>query len=528
MKDNVLFSNDYINITSSPDGVYIESFKKGFLLNDINPILSSHPEIHFENFMAIKNSIAYAPVPRTKIGSIKPRIQLDILDSSTKAYITLNISTDELNDTTQIENEIRDILAQNSICYGIDTDFIKNEKLVSGKKYLVASGKLPVDGENAQIRILKINELHPKASETENKINFYETAIINHVNQGELLAERIEPTPGIDGITVKNEIISAKPGKALPFSYDPKTVLEVSEDGKTCLYSKLSGAFNIVDNRIAVSNHLELSDVDFKTGNINFDGFVTIKGTVADGFSVTATNDIEINSNLGIGNVKNITSTNGSILIKGGITSKGNVDIYAARNIITKYIENAHAVCGEIIYIDSHCINSVITAKQIIISSYKGQVIGGILKAQTKISVAILGCDREKRTILEVEGVSRRVLEQEMKDIIERLDKYKNEQKVIKKVLEGLNAQKSITEKQKKDYYSLIDRSKQLKDIITDSEEKRKNLVQYLKIKGDGEITITKVIYPNCLIIICKNHFEITSKTLPTSYYCIDGEIKIN
>jgi uncharacterized protein (DUF342 family) len=295
MNDTIIFSNQYINMTSSSDGVYLESFKKGFLLNDINPILSSHPEIHFENFMTIKNCINNAPVPKIRIGSLKSRIQLDILDNSTKAYITFYISNSELENISQIEKEVMDVITKNDICYGLNLDFIHKEKLVSGKKYLIASGSLPVDGENAQIRILKTNELHPKTAETENKIDFYETAIINHVNEGDLLAERIEPTQGVDGVNIRNQVISAKPGKTIPLVYDAKTVLEVNEGNKTCLYSKLAGAFNIEDGKITISNHLELSDVDFKTGNINFDGFVTIKGTVSDGFSVTATNDIEIN-----------------------------------------------------------------------------------------------------------------------------------------------------------------------------------------------------------------------------------------
>jgi len=52
-------------------------------------------------------------------------------------------------------------------------------------------------------------------------------------------------------------------------------------------------------------HHLEIDgDVDFKKGNINFDGFVTIKGTVADGFSVVAVKDVEILGTIGIGSVK--------------------------------------------------------------------------------------------------------------------------------------------------------------------------------------------------------------------------------
>jgi len=100
----------------------------------------------------------------------------------------------------------------------------------------------------------------------------------------------------------------------------------------TYLYALKSGAVHYEGDRISVSNHLEIDgDVDFKTGNINFDGFVTIKGTVADGFSVVAVKDVEILGTIGIGSVKEVVSKEGSIYIKGGIAGKNKAVIRQKR-----------------------------------------------------------------------------------------------------------------------------------------------------------------------------------------------------
>lgn len=105
--------------------------------------------------------------------------------------------------------------------------------------------------------------------------------------------------------------------------YDKNSVREERKGGVTYLYALKSGAVHYEGDRISVSNHLEIDgDVDFKTGNINFDGFVTIKGTVADGFSVVAVKDVEILGTIGIGSVKEVVSKEGSIYIKGGIAGK--------------------------------------------------------------------------------------------------------------------------------------------------------------------------------------------------------------
>ncbi|GAE90023.1 hypothetical protein JCM21531_3602 [Acetivibrio straminisolvens JCM 21531] len=111
--------------------------------------------------------------------------------------------------------------------------------------------------------------------------------------------------------------------------------------------------------------------MDFKTGNIIFDGYVTIKGTVTDGFYVEATKDIEISSPIGIGNVKGIKSREGSIYIKGGISSKGSAQISAKKNIYTKFVDNAKLSCGGIAHIGFYCINSTVEAKEVFIESVK-------------------------------------------------------------------------------------------------------------------------------------------------------------
>ena len=99
-------------------------------------------------------------------------------------------------------------------------------------------------------------------------------------------------------------------------------------------------------DRISVSNLLEITeDVDFKTGNIDFDGFLSIRGTVADNFSVAANKDVEILGNFGIGSVKEIESRCGSVYIKGGIAGKNKAVVKSTRDLYTKYVSDATILC---------------------------------------------------------------------------------------------------------------------------------------------------------------------------------------
>ena len=55
----------------------------------------------------------------------------------------------------------------------------------------------------------------------------------------------------------------------------------------------------------------------------NFEGNVTVKGTVIDGYSIFATHDISILSEFGVCNIDTIQSELGDVFIKGGIFGKG-------------------------------------------------------------------------------------------------------------------------------------------------------------------------------------------------------------
>ena len=63
--------------------------------------------------------------------------------------------------------------------------------------------------------------------------------------------------------------------------------MEVSED-KLKLISKVDGHVTLENDKVFVSNVLELVDVDASTGDINYSGSVMIKGNVLAGFSVKA------------------------------------------------------------------------------------------------------------------------------------------------------------------------------------------------------------------------------------------------
>lgn len=527
MGNNIIFSNDYFNILSYPDGVYFETFKKGYPVNQLSAVLLSHPEIEIQNLIALRNALNTAPHPPEKVGTLKEKMILELVENDLQAYIIYNLPIEEL-DLEKRESLIRltsSKLNEKGIVTGINKALFL-EELKSGKSYLIAQGISPINGNDSIIKMYQLEDSKPEIHE-DGKVDFYELKLINRVKAGDWLGERLDATDGTPGTSVKGNPIKALNGKTFPLNYDRNTIMEVSENHKTTLYSRVNGAVNFIDSKICVSNHLEIDgDVDFKTGNIKFDGFVTIKGTVIDGFFVQATKDIEINSDLGLGNVKGILSTQGSIFIKGGIASKGGVEISAEKNIFTKFVDNSVLNCNGTVHIGFYCINSIVNAGEVIVEASNGKIIGGSITARIRVVSPTIGSEIEKKTLVEILGFDRTALKDELDSVFHKISELKNEQQKVKISQSQLESLGELNPFQRKDYNEGIERMISIKVETKELEDRRRSIADFLKTRGEGEINVTKKMFPNCTLIIKNNKIEINTLTLPTSYYFQDGQMK--
>ena len=74
---------------------------------------------------------------------------------------------------------------------------------------------------------------------------------------------------------------------------------------------------------------------------------------------------------------------------------------------------------------------------------------------------------------------------------------------------------------------SLSEKMSILRDEIKSMEAERKQIALYLKKKGDGEISVTKLIYPNSCIILGCMFADIDPQVMAQTFYLKDGEIKM-
>jgi hypothetical protein len=65
-----------------------------------------------------------------------------------------------------------------------------------------------------------------------------------------------------------------------------------------------------------------------------------------------------------------------------------------------------------------------------------------------------------------------------------------------------------------------------IKEEIKDLEEKLRKIHGNLRVRGDGEISVSRRIYPNCNLKIKGASIDINDLTLAATYFIMGREIK--
>lgn len=524
----LLYKDQYIEITRDRGQFFVKSSAKGYTLEAFNKLLrDSFPNVKITSFLTIKNVLLSAPGGPEPFGEERERITISMTDDALKSYLTLYVSNEDLlpNKRVDLVKEIFDALNKAGIVYGIKTAVLAGD-LKSGTEYLIAEGLPAVNGTDAQIKQFEVTTPQPQIVD-QGKVNHYELNLIHQVQQGDWLGERIDPTPGIPGKTVTGKEIHALPGKTLPLLYDRVSVAEERKDGITALHAKKNGAVYYKGDAIGVYDFLEIKgDINFSTGNINFDGFLSVRGTVSDNFCVMANKDIEILGEYGVGACDQIESTEGSIYIKGGITGRGKTTVKCKKNIYVKYLSDINVECEGNVYVGFYCMNANIKARQIIVESPKGKVIGGTLEADVCVSASDIGSRAENRTIIRIKGFDRAQMKAELDTVQAMLEENRSQQNRIKQHIQVYSSTSTLTPEKKEVYEKLKATYQAIKDDTKKLEFQLKSLTEYLKTPGEGAVIAKSRCYPKVRVEIKGLFQEIIDEKPTTTFYYRDGEIR--
>jgi len=243
----------------------------------------------------------YQVLQQKRKASIDETIEMVSGQSELDEYLELSLSKDKVDAFIQIKKydetklnltNIKQFLGDHQIIQGLIPDKQIREWLLGpaakgDNSVMIARGKKPVQSEDAVVKYHFDTEfLQPgKVNPEDGRIDFKERGKIPFVKKGEFLAAKIFANEGKTGIDVTGSQIEVEEAVEVPFEAGSGTTL--SEDGQR-IYAETEGQPHLdAFGKISVFPELSIQgDVDYNTGNIEFDGNLVVSGTVKAGFKV--------------------------------------------------------------------------------------------------------------------------------------------------------------------------------------------------------------------------------------------------
>ena len=367
------------------------------------------------------------------------KINVSLRNQDLEAWVNVPFSGEggQVKDLLTVE-DVRQALKSKGVTTGImadEVDKIFRESLFD-QDIMVAQGTLPQPGRNGKIEFYFRTErdFSPKEDE-DGRIDFHEVSFLENIQKGQKLCRRIPPTNGKSGRSLMGKEIKAPNGHDVKVPMGPNTQYSSSE-GPDVLEAATDGCVTLNPSHLVeVQPKLEIKgDVDFNTGNINFNGTLTVGGDVKAGFSLEVTGDVEISGTVEDATVK----AGGNALIKKGFIGHGKGLIETGGELTLKFAQNQTISAGGDLVLGGelmHCEARV--GGNIIASGRKGAIIGGHVLAEGSIEVPQLGSVTFTKTFVHA-GCDFKT-EERLNEINRELDKVGENEEKVKKALYALS-----------------------------------------------------------------------------------------
>lgn len=298
---------------------------------------------------------------------------------------------------------IREVLAENNIIRGIDGDTIKY--IADEHPYFtlipVACGVPVQEGENGRVIEHYPRQLNKSVKLDDRGVADYRAMnYMQSIKEGDVICDIIPPKPGTAGIRVDGTPVEPTAVKPAIVPAGPNTV--ISEDGTKLLAAK-EGHLEFDGSKFCVKVLLDIpSDVDYNTGNIEYNGDIRIRGDVRGTFVVKATGNITVDGLVEAA----VVEAGGDVLISCGVHGDNNAVIKSGGNLRAKYLDNCVAYAGKSVFADSIISSQVYSDESIQVTSGRGVIIGGSLVAANSIKARTVGTESGRKTELELGTLS--------------------------------------------------------------------------------------------------------------------------
>ncbi len=351
-------------------------------------------------------------------------------------------------------------------------------------------------------------------------LSHYDRCAFVMVETGDVVGQIREATLGEDGRDVTGNTIPAKSGKDMPLQID-ETLMRRA-DGS--LIAQQDGVLYREVGKAQIRKQIEIKDyVDFSTGNLDFDGDITIGRGIRDCFIVKATGNVEVK-----GLIEAATLDTGKDLIaNGGFAGRERGYAYVGGSLKGKYLDNVQGHIKEDLCIDREVINCELTIDGGINSPH-GSIIGGLLIPTGEVNIGTLGSGAGVETNLTIGSVPRldpfaEKLDAMVQTFTKDLEKLTEEQDLINKMSVKGRMTATDRERQTEIMFEIsmvntnLQKAQRTLDSITNEIEKRRSV----------NLTIHRMVNPGVRLTYGRLRHKITAEIKGPARIYLEGSDKL-
>ncbi len=425
--------------------------------------------------------------------------------------------------------DMETILQRSGVLTILDKSLIEESiaKLDPGKpkptRVLVAQGKEPVNGyAEYYLPMVSIDKKAGKMMH-DGRIDFREVDSVVQIYKGQEVLQRFPEVKPVNGMDVFGEQIDAviesrdgyiKGDNIVPSEHDPNIYL-----------AGVDGCLDIDGKKISVLPYAKIKgNVDYDSGNIDFQGSVHVLGSVMPGFVVKAKGDIVVENLVDDA----VLEAEGDVYVRVGITGKGSSKISAGGKVKTNYILNSQVEAVREVEVEDSIINSIVFSNdRISVYGKHGKIIGGKVTARHEIKVNTAGSMQENKTELTV-GRSL-FIEREILEIRKEMDIVRSGvDEIIMKIKasfgDGLfeNPKEFVAilpAVKKKNCLILLKELSERNKVLKELSEKRNEVENKLKLEEEPRILITDNVFPGTVIFIKRRRRMIDQKLQNVKFF---------
>lgn len=438
------------------------------------------------------------PINRDANHEVRESYRLSI--SQDNMIMTARFYPPSLRGERMSAEEFLNDLAFNKVTVGIKTEEIRSffEKPDYCTDLVVAEGKPPRNGADARIEYYFQTDLKAKPTLKEDgSVDFFHLNTINHCSKGDVLARLFSEDPGEAGISVYGDKVRPREVKRAVLKYGRNITL--SED-KTVLTADTDGHVMLVEDKVFVSNVLEVENVDISTGNIDYEGSVRVNGNVCTNFIVKAKGNIEVN-----GIVEGAClEAEGDIIITRGMNGMARGVLKADGNVISKFIENAKVTAGGYVSTESILHSEVSAGTSISVTGRRGFITGGRVSATNLIEVKTLGSAMGADTIVEV-GIDPNLklrVQQLQKQIADCNKMIAQIHPVLTAMSQKLAQGVKLKPEQIKGLQEMLQKEKQLKEAVEKDTIEYNSIVELMDESSVAKVEVSGEVFAGTKICI--------------------------